>query len=336
MYEIKQSTAETVPFFVHDSAGDAVTGLTDVSFTKRISKGSGSMGAMTVTISEDENGWYTIPLSTSHSDTAGLLTITFTNAGAKQVNLQWRVEARLVDDLNNFDATSDDVAVVTLVTTTTTNTDMRGTDSANTVVPPSVAQFDARTILAASYFDPTADAVANVTLVATTTTNTDMRGTDGANTTVPDAAGVAPTAVENRAEMDSNSTQLAKLGTPASDVSADIAAVKVDTAAILVDTGTTLPAQINSNSIVKNAALSNFEFLMVLASDGKTPGTGLTVTGQKSIDGAAFSSVSGTIAEVSNGYYQFDALAADTNGDLITWKFSAATAGDTGVTFLTI
>ena len=33
-----------------------------------------------------------------------------------------------------------------------------------------------------------------------------------------------------------------KLGTPAADVSADIAAVKVDTAAVLVDTGTTLPA----------------------------------------------------------------------------------------------
>jgi len=46
-----------------------------------------------------------------------------------------------------------------------------------------------------------------------------MRGTDGANTTVPDAAGVAPTAVENRQEMDSNSTQLA---------------------AIALDTGTTL------------------------------------------------------------------------------------------------
>ena len=82
--------------------------------------------------------------------------------------------------LNDFDPASDAVANVTLVATTTTNTDMRGTDSANTVVPPSVAQFNARTLLAASYFDPAADTVANVTLVATTTTNTDMRGTDSA------------------------------------------------------------------------------------------------------------------------------------------------------------
>jgi DNA-directed RNA polymerase alpha subunit len=38
-----------------------------------------------------------------------------------------------------------------------------------------------------------------------------MRGTDGANTVVPDAAGVAPTAVEIRTEMDSNSTQLSTI-----------------------------------------------------------------------------------------------------------------------------
>lgn len=39
---------------------------------------------------------------------------------------------------------------------------------------PTVAEFNARTILTADYFDPAADAVANVTLCATTTANTDM------------------------------------------------------------------------------------------------------------------------------------------------------------------
>jgi hypothetical protein len=116
MYDIKQSTAITVPFFVHDASGDAVTGLTNASFTKRISKGSGAFAAMTVTITEMENGWYSFPLSTTHSNTLGLLTILFTNAGAKQVNLQWRVQAKLTDDLNDFDAANDDVAVVTTLT----------------------------------------------------------------------------------------------------------------------------------------------------------------------------------------------------------------------------
>lgn len=65
------------------------------------------------------------------------------------------------------------------------------------------------------------------------------------------ATGSAPTAVQIRQEIDSNSTQLAAilldtgttipgvLGTPAgADLAADIAAVKVDTADILLDTGT--------------------------------------------------------------------------------------------------
>ena len=105
MYDLKQSTAITLPIFVHDSNGDAVTGLVDGGFTKRISKGSAAFGAMTVTITEMENGWYSFPLSTSHSDTLGLLSILFTHASSKQVNLQFRVHVRIPDDLS-FPATS--------------------------------------------------------------------------------------------------------------------------------------------------------------------------------------------------------------------------------------
>ena len=99
MYPVKQSTALTVPFFVHDVSGDAVTSLVDGGFTKRISKNGAAFGAMTVTITEMENGWYSIPLSASHSDTLGLLTILFTHGSSKQINLQFRVHARIPDDL---------------------------------------------------------------------------------------------------------------------------------------------------------------------------------------------------------------------------------------------
>mgnify|MGYP001609900072 CR=1 FL=1 len=84
-----------------------------------------------------------------------------------------------------------------------------------------------------------------------------------------------------------------------------------------------------------NTALSNIEFLMVLASDDVSPGTGLTVTGTRSIDGGAFAAVDGAIAEVANGIYQFDALAADMNGTFITFRFVAATANDTFITIKT-
>lgn len=53
----------------------------------------------------------------------------------------------------------------------------------------------------------------------------------------PAATGDIPTVVQIRQEIDSNSTQLAKLGTPAgASVSADIAAVKAETASIQTDT----------------------------------------------------------------------------------------------------
>jgi len=91
MTDLKQSTAIVWPFFVHDVNGDAVPSLTDGSFTKRISKAGGAFGAMAVTVTELENGWYSLPLTAAHTDTLEMLTVTLTNVGAKQVNLQWRV-----------------------------------------------------------------------------------------------------------------------------------------------------------------------------------------------------------------------------------------------------
>ena len=84
----------------------------------------------------------------------------------------------------------------------------------------------------------------------------------------------------------------------------------------------------------KNQAFSNIEFEMV-DSTNHNPATGLTVTGQRSIDGGSYTTVSGTIAQVGSGTYQFDAAAADTNGAIGTWKFSASGADDTFVHFKT-
>jgi hypothetical protein len=107
---------------------------------------------------------------------------------------------------------------------------------------PTVAEFEARTLAAASYFDPATDEVttdaasrtaskADVTGFALEATLTAMKGsgwTDETLKAIKDAidlleAGAAPTAEEIRTEMDANSTKLAE---------------------ILEDTGTTLPAAI--------------------------------------------------------------------------------------------
>jgi hypothetical protein len=161
-----------------------------------------------------------------------------------------------------------------------------------------------------STFDPTSDAVANVTLVDTTTTNTDMRGTDSAL-----LASSAP-------------TNFGDLSITATTGLTDITQTAADK--IWSSSSRTL-----TDGIIKNQAFGNLEFLMVLASDHVTPATGLTVTGERSIDGGTFSAVTGAIAEVSNGVYQVDLLAADTNGDVITYRFSAGTADDTFITVAT-
>lgn len=87
--------------------------------------------------------------------------------------------------------------------------------------------------------------------------------------------------------------------------------------------------------IRKNQALANFPFLMT-DSTNHNPATGLTVTGTRSIDGAAFAA--GTIAnmtEVGNGVYQCDLGAGDLNGDTVALRFTATGADDLVVTLIT-
>ena len=85
----------------------------------------------------------------------------------------------------------------------------------------------------------------------------------------------------------------------------------------------------------KNTGISNFEFPMLSTADHVTGATGLVVTAQRSIDGAAFGDCTNTPAtEVSNGIYKIDLSAADLNGSVITLKFSAAGADTTWMTIL--
>lgn len=174
----------------------------------------------------------------------------------------------------------------------------------------------------------------DIQLVDTTATNTDMRGTDGVDTATmrgTDSAALASVVTEARlAELD------------AANLPSDVDAILVDTNSL---NDTKVPDTISLNAIrdailpTSNAALSNIEFLFVAASDHVTPVTAAsTISGSRSIDGGAFTAVSGTIAEVGNGIYQFDALATDMNGGIITFRF-IATGGTPGApddTFVTV
>lgn len=191
-------------------------------------------------------------------DSTGLLLNEWQDGG----RLNLILDARMAEA--SIDTTGGAVDNVTLVATTTANTDMRGTDSAalasvlgtpagasvsaDIADVPTVSEFNARTLLAASYFDPAADTVADVTLVATTTTNTDMRGTD--------SAALASVATEARlSELDE-----ATGGKMANQV--DI---------IQIDTTTDLPAQITALNNVSIADILASQLTESYAVDGVAP-----------------------------------------------------------------
>lgn len=78
----------------------------------------------------------------------------------------------------------------------------------------------------------------------------------------------------------------------------------------------------------KNQALAKFAFLMT-DSTNHNPATGKTVTATRSIDGAAFGAGTlGAITELSNGLYYLDIPAADRNGNVVTYRFSATGCDD--------
>lgn len=99
----------------------------------------GTADAATVTVTKLATGTYkaavTCPTLTAGQVVALIATATVNSvAGAGKV-FEDTADTKLTSDLNDFDPANDTVAHVTLVDTTTTNTDMRGTDGANTTAP---------------------------------------------------------------------------------------------------------------------------------------------------------------------------------------------------------
>lgn len=96
-----------------------------------------------------------------------------------------------------------------------------------------------------------------------------------------------------------------------------------------LNTTSTVPARLK-----KNTAFTSFPIKMELT-DG-TPGTGLTVTVQRSIDGGAFAALAvTTVTEISAGWYKFNFAASDLNGDVIAVKATATGAKQRDFTIVT-
>ncbi len=91
--------------------------------------------------------------------------------------------------------------------------------------------------------------------------------------------------------------------------------------------------------IQKNTAFSNFTFYMVESSDHITPytGAGSTVSGQVSLDGAALVNLTntGSIGSSGSGLFKINLAAADVNGNMVTFIFSATGADPRVISFVT-
>jgi hypothetical protein len=150
-------------------------------------------------------------------------------AGIADIPTVAEFNARTLAAAAYFDPTADAVANVTLVATTTTNTDMVGTDNA----------------LLAADINLTAGAVDNVTLVATTTTNTDMRGTDSAllAASISLTGGAVDTVTDVTNQVTADATAIAGDATAATNLSKS--ATGIESGAAI--TGTLSTTQMTTN-----------------------------------------------------------------------------------------
>ena len=235
-----------------------------------------------------------------------------------------------------FDPAADAVANVTLVATTTTltgHTAQTADHTAGIANIPTVAEFNARTLVAAGYFDPVTDPVANVTLVATTTVNTDMRGTDDG------AKAALFTGITLLAEwlglmagkQVADSTALVEI--QATGAGSGTYSEATDSQVVLGANGVAILARLPVR-LTRNVAHANFHIFMV-QTDGTTPLTGATVTGGFTLDSTAEAAFGQAITELANGMYRIDITAAQTNGLNVTYRFSATGGRDRVITFVT-
>lgn len=108
------------------------------------------------------------------------------------------------------------------------------------------------------------------------------------------------------------------------------AAVSTSTAQLGVNVVTVADAY---TPVKKNVAIPKFSFYMELTAGG--PATGKTVTVQVAKDGGAFATVTDTVTEMANGFYEVDLSATEMNADVVALKATATDCVQRNITFIT-
>lgn len=102
-----------------------------------------------------------------------------------------------------------------------------------------------------------------------------------------------------------------------------------------VQSGLLTATSANATRYQKNTISQKVFFTLVDSTDHVTRKTGITVTAQRSLDGAAFGSATGTVTEVGNGVYYLDTSAADTNADDVVFRFTGTACDPVEIAIVT-
>lgn len=125
MRKAKQSTAKNVMVLMVDST-DHITGKTGLTLTITASKDGAAFASISPTVTERGNGWYSVALTASHTDTLGDLALHITGAAADPADMVLLVEARSVDDvLPTASYTAPDNATIGLIAVYTDSIESR-------------------------------------------------------------------------------------------------------------------------------------------------------------------------------------------------------------------
>lgn len=96
MRKLKQSTAAALMIFMTDAA-DHIAGKTGLTLTITASKAGAAFASIAPAVTERGSGWYSVALTTAHTDTLGDLALHVTAAGADPTDVLNQIVAGSLD-----------------------------------------------------------------------------------------------------------------------------------------------------------------------------------------------------------------------------------------------
>lgn len=246
MNNLYQSTATNVLVFMTDSA-DRSLGKTGLTLTITASKDGGVFNSISPTVTERGDGFYSIALTTSHTDTLGDLGLKITGTGADMTGRIFRVvvvpSEKTVTDAIKIKT---DTIPSWPANFSTLVIDGSGFVTYSNTAPPSAATISTQVVsdlgtahgagsweTATGFSTLDANGVRTAVGLASANMDTQFNNINSKTANLPsDPADHSDIIAATNAIM-------SRLGAPAGvSMSADILALKNDTTAILLDTGT--------------------------------------------------------------------------------------------------